>query len=149
MRDSRNLAFAFSCMSVLCFWHSPYFIEYHVRKTALYPHSAVCLGRNRLRPKQSTLGRRCCGDSIHSIASASFVSVQYRRRFRAAGGPLIYTRTSRYVPGSPSDLNTGNRIESATGCPSWCRPLRPLFHFLCSILFIHRVHYCQPNIDYL
>ena len=27
----------------------------------------------------------------------------------------------------------------ATGCPSWCRPLHPLFHFLCSILFIHRV----------
>ena len=28
------------------------------------------------------------------------------------------------VPGSPSDLNTGNRIEGSTGCPSWCRPLR-------------------------
>ena len=24
----------------------------------------------------------------------------------------------------------GNRIEGASGCPSWCRPLRPLFHFL-------------------
>ena len=24
----------------------------------------------------------------------------------------------------------GNRIEGTTGCPSWCRPLRPLFHFL-------------------
>ena len=24
----------------------------------------------------------------------------------------------------------GNRIEGAAGCPSWCRPLRPLFHFL-------------------
>ena len=24
----------------------------------------------------------------------------------------------------------GNRIEGATGCQSWCRPLRPLFHFL-------------------
>ena len=23
----------------------------------------------------------------------------------------------------------GKRIEGATGCPSWCRPLRPLFHF--------------------
>ena len=23
----------------------------------------------------------------------------------------------------------GNRVEGATGCPSWCRPLRPLFHF--------------------
>ena len=38
------------------------------------------------------------------------------------------------LPGSPSDLNTGNRIEGATGCPNWCRPLRPLFHFLCSNL---------------
>ena len=25
-------------------------------------------------------------------------------------------------------------MEGATGCPSWCRPLRPLFHFLCSNL---------------
>ena len=33
----------------------------------------------------------------------------------------------------------GNIIEGVTGCPSWCRPLRPLFHILCSILFIHRV----------
>ena len=24
------------------------------------------------------------------------------------------------LPGSPSDLNTGNRTEGATGCPSWC-----------------------------
>ena len=24
----------------------------------------------------------------------------------------------------------GNRIEGAAGCPSWYRPLRPLFHFL-------------------
>ena len=36
-------------------------------------------------------------------------------------------------------MNTGNRIEGATSCPSWCRPLCPLFQFLCSILFIHRV----------
>ena len=35
-------------------------------------------------------------------------------------------------------LNTGNRSKGATGCPSWCRPLHPLFHFLCSILFIRR-----------
>ena len=40
----------------------------------------------------------------------------------------------RYIPDSPTDLNTGNRIEGATGCPSWCRPLRPLFYFLCSNL---------------
>ena len=38
------------------------------------------------------------------------------------------------LPGSPSDLNTGNGTEGATGCPSWRRPLRPLFHFLCSNL---------------
>ena len=38
------------------------------------------------------------------------------------------------LPGSPSDLNTGNGTEGATGCPSWCRPLRPLFHYLCSNL---------------
>ena len=44
------------------------------------------------------------------------------------------------VPGSPSDLNAGNRIEGATGCPSWCRPLRPLFHFLCSNLKANPVH---------
>ena len=44
------------------------------------------------------------------------------------------------VPGSPSDLNTGNRIEGATGCPSWCRPLRPLFHFLCSNLKANPVY---------
>ena len=29
----------------------------------------------------------------------------------------------------------GKRIEGATGCPSWCRPLRPLFYFLCYIHF--------------
>ena len=29
----------------------------------------------------------------------------------------------------------GNRIEGATGCPSWCRPLRPLFHFLDDISY--------------
>ena len=40
-----------------------------------------------------------------------------------------------HLPGTPSDLNTGNRTEGATGCPSWCRPLRPLFlYFLCSNL---------------
>ena len=36
-------------------------------------------------------------------------------------------------------MDTGNRIEGATGCPSWCVPLHHLFHFLCPILFIHRV----------
>ena len=28
------------------------------------------------------------------------------------------------------ECRPGNRIEGATGCPSWCRPLCPLFHFL-------------------
>ena len=51
------------------------------------------------------------------------------------------------VPGSPSDLNTGNRIEGATGCPRWCRPLRPLFHFLCSNLKANPVLYFEiPSI---
>ena len=62
------------------------------------------------------------------------------------------------VPGSPSDLNTGNRIEGATGCPSWCRPLRPLFYFLCYIHFSlsvqqtpvrtfkgYKVEFCEPD----
>ena len=44
------------------------------------------------------------------------------------------------VPGSPSDLNTGHRIEGPTACPSWCRPLRPLFHFLSSNLKVNPVH---------
>ena len=39
----------------------------------------------------------------------------------------------------PCGLNTGNRIEGAIGCPSWCRPLYPLLYMLCSILLIHRV----------
>ena len=49
------------------------------------------------------------------------------------------------VLGSPSDLNTGNRIEGATGCPSWCRPLRPLFHFLCSNLKANPVQILQTQ----
>ena len=53
-------------------------------------------------------------------------------------GLLRHGRTE--VPGSPSNLNTGNRIEGATGCPSWCRPLRPLFHFLCTNLKANPVH---------
>ena len=28
------------------------------------------------------------------------------------------------------DMKRRPGIEGATGCPSWCRPLRPLFHFL-------------------
>ena len=34
----------------------------------------------------------------------------------------------------------GNRIEGATGCPSWCRPLRPLFHFLDDVSYPQSVH---------
>ena len=50
------------------------------------------------------------------------------------------------VQGSPSDLNTGHRIE---GCPSWCRPLRPLFHFLCSNLKANPVHQFGVLLDRL
>ena len=38
-------------------------------------------------------------------------------------------------------MSTGKRIEGAIGCPSWCRPLLPLFHFLCSILKANPLHY--------
>ena len=51
------------------------------------------------------------------------------------------TLMRQQLQGSPSDLNTGNRIEGATGCPSWCRLLRPLFHFLCSNLKANPVLY--------
>ena len=38
------------------------------------------------------------------------------------------------LPGSPSDLNTGNGTEGAMVCTSLGRLLRPLFYFLCSNL---------------
>ena len=38
------------------------------------------------------------------------------------------------LPGSPSDLNTGNGIEGAMVCTSLGSLLRPLFYFLCSNL---------------
>ena len=59
-------------------------------------------------------------------------------RFNTIGQDLREANSN--VPGSPSDLNTGNGTEGATGCPSWCRPLRPLFHFLCSNLKANPVH---------
>ena len=66
-------------------------------------------------------------ETIHTLISiASFILGQDHR----------YLLSS--VPGLPSDLNTGNRIEGATGCPSWCRPLRPLFR---SNLKANPVHY--------
>ena len=83
-------------------------------KTAFYPHAAVCLGRNRLRPKQSTLGRRCCGDSIHSIASASFVSVQYRRRFRAAA-TYLHENFSMCTAAVESTVSGSKSIDSTFG----------------------------------
>ena len=51
----------------------------------------------------------------------------------------------------------GNRIEGTTGCPSWCRPLRPLFHFLDDVSYpqsvelpsIGLVWTVQPIIPYL
>ena len=39
----------------------------------------------------------------------------------------------------------GNRIEGATGCPSWCRPLRPLFHFL-DVSYPQSVHSKEINL---
>ena len=36
----------------------------------------------------------------------------------------------------------GNGIESATGYPSWCRPLRPLFHFLDDVSYPQSVLKC-------
>ena len=49
----------------------------------------------------------------------------------------ILFRTPRvfaHVPGSPSDLNTGNGTEGAMVCTSLGSLLRPLFYFLCSNL---------------
>ena len=76
------------------------------------------------------------------LCRSSFFSVS---RFLETWGLLCTMRASHLisscnVPGSPSDLKTGNRIEAATGCPSWCRALRPLFHFLCSNLKANPVY---------
>ena len=78
----------------------------------------------------------------------------------AAGFGIQYSQPLQHftshlgiLPGSPSDLNTGNRIEGATGCPSWCRPLRPLFHFLCSnlkanpVLLTELSFWCQQKLE--
>ena len=48
------------------------------------------------------------------------------------------------IPGSPSDLNTGNRIEGVTGCPSWCRPLAYLAP---GVPYIHLCHYVTDSIN--
>ena len=45
---------------------------------------------------------------------------------------LLETPSATIKPLQTGDMKRcpGNRIEGTTGCPSWCRPLRPLFHFL-------------------
>ena len=45
-----------------------------------------------------------------------------------------------YVPGSPSDLRTGNGTEGAMFCTSLGNLLRPLFYFLFSNLKANPVH---------
>ena len=45
-----------------------------------------------------------------------------------------FTSKLHSVPGSPSDLNTGNGIEGTMVCTSLGSLLRPLFCFLCSNL---------------
>ena len=47
-----------------------------------------------------------------------------------------------HVPGSPSDLNTGNGTEGAIVCTSLGSLLRPLFYFLCSNLKANPVVFC-------
>ena len=47
---------------------------------------------------------------------------------------IIMGRWANTVPGSPSDLNTGNGTEGAMVCTILGSLLRPLFYFLCSNL---------------
>ena len=51
-------------------------------------------------------------------------------------------RWANTVPGSPSDLNTGNGTEGAMVYIILGSLLRPLFYFLCSNLKVNPV---QPN----
>ena len=45
------------------------------------------------------------------------------------GGCNVVSYQYHTVQTGDKKRRPGNRIEGATGCPSWCRPLRPLFHF--------------------
>ena len=51
-----------------------------------------------------------------------------------------------YTEAKVNVSNTGNRTEGATGCPSWCRPLPPLFYFLCYIHFSLSVDKSKQNL---
>ena len=91
---------------------------------------------------QVFLGRTENFKKIYSTSLAAFFAKQsnalQNARYSPGEDQVSGRVKSRYtVPGSPSDLNTGNRIEGATG---WCRPLRPLFHFLCSNLKANPVY---------
>ena len=53
----------------------------------------------------------------------------------------IWVKPMGKVPGSPSDLNTGNGTEGAMVCTKLGSLLRPLFYFLCSNLKTNPVHF--------
>ena len=55
----------------------------------------------------------------------------------------ILTEFQSTVPGSPSDLNTGNGTEGAMVCTILGSLLRPLFYFLCSKLKANPVQTCR------
>ena len=52
----------------------------------------------------------------------------------------LSTDSGSDVPGSPSDLNTGNGTEDAMVCTSLVSLLCPLFYFLCSNLKANPVY---------
>ena len=99
-------------------------------KNMHYPANARC-------KVHFLLGVVSWDDTFSWFPSNSKRLLQKNRSFQNV--PTIVVKT--YLPGSPSDLNTGNRIEGATSCPSWCRQFRPLFHFLCSNLKANPVHF--------
>ena len=56
---------------------------------------------------------------------------------------------SSILPGSPSDLNTGNGTEGAMVCTSLGSLLRPLCYLLCSNLKANPVHTCHVWLLYV
>ena len=56
---------------------------------------------------------------------------------------------SSILPGSPSDLNTGNGTEGAMVCTSLGSLLRPLCYLLCSNLKANLVHTCHVWLLYV
>ena len=55
------------------------------------------------------------------------VGLNFKTRFKVSS---VNTTEIRYLQTWDMKRRPENRIEGATGCPSWCRPLHPLFHFL-------------------